>query len=411
MKKSAVCLLSAIVMFLDFNSVEALKNPFSRNKSTVETDNDSTSGKTMSEESTEYLKALRDKCKDLNSELTYINEDLETNANKMIDLSIDPKVYDDEKQITTTVFNALTLKDILSTFNVLANKLKIEANGLNLINKSKNSGDANETEGIKNIRIAMDLGALIEPMLANVRADIALVGKLVKNQSKRMSNSGQIQKLVQKLLNTAKNGRTSKIFRRQKESLQTLFSEYKTNAQQLINNIGNEDIVSLYTNSKNLEYVSLAKDIVETYIDFLEAMNAYAFNKGTRSLIAVAEKCEELLGGSSKQAVSDIENRYKELNEGRASDVWKQDYKNSREQIRDYFHDGRSNNLRDREDSLDRNPSRSSREKQRYEKSSRAYDAQNERSRASSESLSKRYDDEDDIDYRARRAYGGRYDD
>ena len=425
MKKSTICILSAGMMMLSSFSYAAVKY---------------SGAETVFGSNSKNLEKFQKICEELSDELMYINKDLNTNSAKMISLSIDPSVYNDSAQITTTVFNALNLKDILSSFDVLANKLKIEAAGLKLINKAKNKGNADEVNGFKHIHVAMDLGALVEPMLANIRADISFVGKLCAKQRKKMSNTGQIQTIIKSLLDTASVGRKSTILKRQKASLLTLFSKYEGEAKNLIQTIQDEEMLELY--KSNLNYAYVAEEIVKIYISFLEKMNIYASTGKSNDLITFAEECENVLAGvdsrtnERRSTINNIKERYNELDDLRSSN--RNNYKNKRDELdsnlsqrtgrgqamqsnsrqqlayerqrREQYDEldeistnnkRNGNSVRNRANSLSENSSfRSDKGRQMYENS--------EKRRNYSTSKSKEYDDDEDVESRAARAYGRR---
>ncbi|MBR1733954.1 MAG: hypothetical protein IJ730_00650, partial [Alphaproteobacteria bacterium] len=276
MKKFAICALSIGIMLL--GNTEDTKALFGSSKPAANSPQILIFGASVEN--------LQTKGTNLYKGINTIKKELDSATTKIMKLSVDPKVYDETSQISTGVFIATRLQDISNVFGTIIRKLMRETEGLKLISKAKKEGNADEISGRRSIRLATDLGALMEPMLCDIQAGFAFIGKLCKLKTNRMANSGEIKTVINKLAESVAVGK--------KTQLLTLFSEYEKEINALIESIKDKEMLALYRNSLNYAY--MAEEIIKEYVELVNKMNKYATSGKADELVQFGLDCERKLG-------------------------------------------------------------------------------------------------------------------
>ncbi len=281
MKKLTTSVLSVgILMLTEIGDTEAL---FGRSKNKT----DSVSFALFGADTSALITAANN----LKTGLTNAKKSIATATVDIKKQTIDVKTFDKTSTVMPMVFISERLTNVGTFFETMASLLEKEINGLKLINNSKSSGNASEISGRQAIRLSRKVMKILEADLASVRANIALIHKLIESEkNKRISNAGAIKQIFTKLLTSIKNS---------KKDLVSLVTTYAQASEAIANTARDEEMQKLFTNSRS--YIEAAEETVDLSVKLLEHVINYADTGDSSTLEEFSRECEELLatGGLS----------------------------------------------------------------------------------------------------------------
>ncbi len=292
MRKFTACVLSAgILMLTGVGDVEGLFG-----KKTANTD--SVSFSIFGGDTTNLITAANN----LKIGLTDGKKAINVAIIDMKKQTIDLKTFDKTATVMPIVFISERLANVGTFFETLASLLDKEITGLKSINSAKSLGNANEVSGRQAIRLSRKVMKILEADLASIRANIALIHKLLKGEKeKRVSNAGAIKNILAKLQTNFKNA---------KRNITALVATYVDESEKIASSAKDKEMQKLFRDS--IIYITAARDAIDLSVTLVDRVITYAETGDCSDLEEFSRECEELLATGDATLRSQID-RYDEV--------------------------------------------------------------------------------------------------
>lgn len=291
MRKFTACVLSAgILMLTGLSDVDAL---FGKGNKT-----DGVSFSIFGSDTTALINAANN----LKVGLTNANKAIIKAIVDMKKQTIDIKTFDKTATVMPIVFFSERLANVGTFFETLASLLDKEITGLKSINSAKSLGNANEVSGRQAIRLSKKVMKILEADLASIRANIALIHKLLKGEKeKRVSNAGAIKNILTKLQTSFKNA---------KRDIIALVTTYADESGKIAGSAKDKEMQKLFRDS--IIYIKAARDAIDLSVKLVDRVITYAETGDCSDLEQFSRGCEDLLATGDSTLRSQID-RYDEL--------------------------------------------------------------------------------------------------
>lgn len=284
MGKSLVCLVSAgVLMFLSCGNADALFGK-SKVKETVAT-------KTFGEDISSITKTT----KDINNTITSADKQVNSSAKKLVSISMDTKTFDTNTEVGTPLIIAANLEIVANFLDKISQSLLLQNKGFTAYGKSKSDGDAKAQEGRKLFIQSVKTLAVAEPLLAMLRANIAVTGQFFAKKKSRVNNTGATVKAMQDLAKVISDRK--KTFGGTARGLVSMATDYISEFESIAEGVNDVELGGWLKTGR--KYVESLQEIIILFDTFITRAQKYLEDADPSEIVELGTECSAKISNLS----------------------------------------------------------------------------------------------------------------